>query len=238
MEQFLIDWEGPVLLWIQEHMRNDFLTPVLTFLTHLGDHGYFWIALTILFLLLRKTRKVGGLMTCSLLLNTLVNNVLLKNLVARTRPYEVVDGLHRIIEAQSDYSFPSGHTGSAFAVAVVVFLMCPRKTVCRRAFSDGRTRRSTDRGGDRISGLCRRPEKNRAEGINMELRALNDFLAIAREENITRAAEQLHVTPPMLSRQSADLEEVPGVKLCYRMTGCMCIWEHPKVCVNLQTDVR
>ena len=25
------------------------------------------------------------------------------------------------------YSFPSGHTGSAFAVAVVVFLMCPRK---------------------------------------------------------------------------------------------------------------
>lgn len=111
MEQFLIDWEGPVLLWIQEHMRNDFLTPVLTFLTHLGDHGYFWIALTILFLLLKKTRKVGGLMTCSLLLNTLVNNVLLKNLVARTRPYEVVDGLHRIIEAQSDYSFPSGHTG-------------------------------------------------------------------------------------------------------------------------------
>ena len=72
----------------------------------------------------------------------------------------------------------------------------------------------------------------------MELRALNDFLAIAREENITWAAEQLHVTPPMLSRQSADLEEVPGVKLCYRMTGCMCIWEHPKVCVNLQTDVR
>ena len=56
MEQFLIDWEGPVLLWIQEHMRNDFLTPVLTFLTHLGDHGYFCIALTILFLLLKKTR--------------------------------------------------------------------------------------------------------------------------------------------------------------------------------------
>ena len=46
----------------------------------------------------------------------------------------------------------------------------------------------------------------------MELRALNDFLAIAREENITRAAEQLHVTPPMLSRQSADLEEVTEVQ--------------------------
>ena len=44
----------------------------------------------------------------------------------------------------------------------------------------------------------------------MELRALNDFLAIAREENITRAAEQLHVTPPMLSRQSADFIKEDG----------------------------
>ena len=46
----------------------------------------------------------------------------------------------------------------------------------------------------------------------MELRALNDFLVIARGENITRAAEQLPVTPPTLSRQSADLEEVPEVQ--------------------------
>ena len=207
MEQFLIDWEGPVLLWIQEHMRNDFLTPVLTFLTHLGDHGYFWIALTILFLLLKKTRKVGGLMTCSLLLNTLVNNVLLKNLVARTRPYEIVDGLHRIIEAQSDYSFPSGHTGSAFAVAVVVFLMCPRKIgvpVLVFAFVIAFSRLyvgvhfPTDVLGGALIGRRKShiwsvpsTGENRAEGINMELRALNDFLAIAQEENITRAVSSL-----------------------------------------------
>ena len=46
----------------------------------------------------------------------------------------------------------------------------------------------------------------------MDIRVLRYFLAVAREENITRAAEQLHVTPPMLSRQSADLEEVPEVQ--------------------------
>ena len=45
----------------------------------------------------------------------------------RTRPYEAVDGLQRIIEAQRDLSFPSGHTGSSFAAAVVIFLTCPRK---------------------------------------------------------------------------------------------------------------
>lgn len=50
----------------------------------------------------------------------------------------------------------------------------------------------------------------------MELRVLNYFLAIAREENFTKAAQQLHVTQPTLSRQIADLEQELGVKLFIR----------------------
>lgn len=50
----------------------------------------------------------------------------------------------------------------------------------------------------------------------MELRALNDFLAIAREENITRAAESLHITQPSLSKQLMDLEQELGKKLLVR----------------------
>lgn len=50
----------------------------------------------------------------------------------------------------------------------------------------------------------------------MELRVLNYFLAIAREENITKAAQTLHVTQPTLSRQIAQLEEELGVKLFVR----------------------
>lgn len=41
----------------------------------------------------------------------------------------------------------------------------------------------------------------------MELRVLRYYLTVAREENITRAAEILHITQPTLSRQMAELEE-------------------------------
>lgn len=50
----------------------------------------------------------------------------------------------------------------------------------------------------------------------MELRVLNYFLTAAREENITRAAQLLHVTQPTLSRQLMQLEEELGTKLFRR----------------------
>lgn len=50
----------------------------------------------------------------------------------------------------------------------------------------------------------------------MELRLLQYFLAVVREENISRAAEVLHVTQPTLSRQMSQLEEELGVSLFVR----------------------
>lgn len=50
----------------------------------------------------------------------------------------------------------------------------------------------------------------------MEIRTLRYFLAVAREENMTRAAEALHVTQPTLSRALKTLEEELGRKLFTR----------------------
>lgn len=50
----------------------------------------------------------------------------------------------------------------------------------------------------------------------MDIRTLRYFLTVAREENMTTAADILHVTQPTLSRQIADLEEELGCKLFTR----------------------
>lgn len=50
----------------------------------------------------------------------------------------------------------------------------------------------------------------------MDLRVLNYFLTIAKEGNITHAAELLHITQPTLSRQLRDLEDELGVSLFIR----------------------
>jgi len=57
----------------------------------------------------------------------LITNVCLKNLVARPRPYEVVEGLVPLIGKPTDYSFPSGHTCASFACALVLYRILPKK---------------------------------------------------------------------------------------------------------------
>lgn len=52
----------------------------------------------------------------------------------------------------------------------------------------------------------------------MEIRTLRYFLAVARDENMTRAAESLHVTQPTLSKAIKSLEEELGQKLFTRQS--------------------
>lgn len=123
----MIAMEADILLWIQNNIRNDVLTPIFKFVTTLGNAGMIWIVLSVGLLIPKKTRRVGVLALVSLSFSALIDNVILKNVVARTRPYDVIEGLTSLVGSQKDYSFPSGHTGSAFAAAVVMFRGLPKK---------------------------------------------------------------------------------------------------------------
>lgn len=127
MLEWLLNLDGSILLFIQEFIRNPMLTPFVKFITTLGNGGGIWIFLTLIMLIVPKTRKVGCMMVAALIGTLLVNNMLLKNLFARTRPYEVIAELTYLVPKPGEYSFPSGHAGSSFAAACVMFRQLPGK---------------------------------------------------------------------------------------------------------------
>ena len=123
----IFNFDSAILLWLQNSFRNPVLNPIMIFITHLGDKGLFWIALTLLFLCFRKTRRVGVTSMISMVIGLIVVNIMLKNWVARVRPYELIEELELIIEKQHDFSFPSGHATNALACAWVMFRLLDKK---------------------------------------------------------------------------------------------------------------
>ncbi len=124
---WLQNLDSSILLWIQENLRSELLTPLLTFITTTGNGGLIWIVLTCFLLAFKKTRKAGAVCAMALILSLVFTNLLIKPLVARVRPYEVIEGLIPLIEKQRDFSFPSGHSSAAFAAAWVMLRKLPKK---------------------------------------------------------------------------------------------------------------
>ena len=71
----------------------------------------------------------------------------------------------------------------------------------------------------------------------MEIRTLRYFLAVAREENMTRAAEQLHVTQPTLSKALKALEDELGKKLFTRHSFSIRLTEEGVLLRNRAEDL-
>lgn len=115
----ITSFDTMILNLIQEFVRNDFLDLFFVFVTKLGDEGYIWIAMAILLLFRKDTRKYGLMVGLALLLGLLINNNGIKPLVARSRPCWVNE-IELLISMPSGYSFPSGHTCSSMAAAYVL----------------------------------------------------------------------------------------------------------------------
>ena len=110
-------------------MRCAFLDAVMPFISKLGDGGAIWIALTLVLMLFRKTRRTGYMLALSLVLGLLIGNLTLKPLIARVRPYDANPDFVLLIDRLSDYSFPSGHTLASFEAATVLLLQYRAKAV-------------------------------------------------------------------------------------------------------------
>ena len=91
-------------------------------ITKLGDAGIVWIILTVILLLIPKTRKSGVYMAVALIADLIICNVILKPIVARIRPYSINQTVHLLVTPLKDYSFPSGHTAASFASVSALYL--------------------------------------------------------------------------------------------------------------------
>ena len=122
--EWLLEKDGQLLLWLKETFSHPVLDDIMIFVSSLGNKGFFWIAIGVLFLLFGFRKKIwrsrGLLVLFSLAANFLACNVILKPLVDRTRPYYVLD-YTPLIPPVGDPSFPSGHTSASFAAATAIY---------------------------------------------------------------------------------------------------------------------
>lgn len=115
------------LRWIAETLRGPVLDGFMVFYTALGNGGWIFILLGLLMLVFRSTRRVGASSLTAMLLGLLVTNLTLKPLVARLRPWVVMENFATLVTSSDMNSFPSGHTCAAFAFAVALCVVLPQK---------------------------------------------------------------------------------------------------------------
>lgn len=114
-------WEHDFLVSLGS-LRSPVMDWVMAFFSNINNHGYLCIALAIVLIIFRRTRRVGLQVLMSIALAYLLANLIIKNIVARPRPYQMYADIIPLVGKPHDTSFPSGHSVSAFAAATAIFL--------------------------------------------------------------------------------------------------------------------
>lgn len=118
--------EIEILNMIQK-IRTPLLDIFMSNITKLGNAGIVWILLTIVLLLIPKTRKSGLILVVALIVDLILCNGILKPLIARIRPFDVNNAIQLIVAKPHDYSFPSGHTAASFTAVMALYLAGEKK---------------------------------------------------------------------------------------------------------------
>lgn len=126
---FLTKIDLSILNLIQNTLKSGLMDKMMTSITALGNMGIFWILLIIIFLSTKEYKKLAKIMIVSLIINTVLVNIILKPLVGRIRPFEIVDGIKLLVLKPTDPSFPSGHSAISFCMMTVIALFSKSKSL-------------------------------------------------------------------------------------------------------------
>ena len=113
--------------WFADHLGG-VLTPLMRVITLLGEKGWPFFLLALLFILLADRRDLGVCIFGAVCCGALITNIILKDQIARPRPFETVDQFRQWWEfvgapAEDGFSFPSGHVTAAAAGVTSLCLM-------------------------------------------------------------------------------------------------------------------
>ncbi|MGO4924376.1 phosphatase PAP2 family protein [Ligilactobacillus ruminis] len=109
------------ILNLIQHLRTPFLDEAMRFVTRLGNFSIAWVMLALVLILIPKTRKIGLAVMVALILDSVLCNVILKNIFVRPRPCDVNTAINLLIPRPLGYSFPSGHTSASFAAVSALY---------------------------------------------------------------------------------------------------------------------
>ncbi len=115
------------ILNLIQHLRTPFLDETMRFVTSLGNFSIAWVMLALVLILIPKTRKIGLVVMVAVILDSVLCNVILKNIFVRPRPCDVNTAINLLIPRPSGYSFPSGHTSASFAAVAALYFSGERK---------------------------------------------------------------------------------------------------------------
>ena len=111
---------------------GNILTPVMKVITLLGEKGLLMFLLALVLLCFARTRKMGLCVFGAVCCGALVTNIILKDLVARPRPFATLEIYRQWwltvgAPAEEDFSFPSGHVTAITAGMTALCLTARRR---------------------------------------------------------------------------------------------------------------
>lgn len=112
-----------VILDMLQKIHVHILDQIMIFFTLIGNLGLVWIGLGMLLIVRKKTRVYGMILLISLAITAILGEGILKHLIRRERPFEIISGIKTLIKLPSSYSFPSGHTSSSFTAFGVFYFL-------------------------------------------------------------------------------------------------------------------
>lgn len=114
-------WEFTVLNAIQAHGVTPAGDALMPLISAIGNVGAIWVVLALVLIATRRGRFDGVAIVIALAF--VVCSVMLKPMVARTRPCDINTAVKLLVARPHDFSFPSGYTCAGFAAVAALYGM-------------------------------------------------------------------------------------------------------------------